>query len=215
MLFIFLQIDIQELINIDEEFYQGEEQLRNMLLNHLEGIAFLHSKKVVHHDLKSRNSMLVTALSKLQLDNFPTEVVKTLLKSIDYKIIDMGLAEMVWHNWSSKYGGTMAFMSPEKLQAIMVRSNDNRSTLYVPYLADAYSIGCIIAHAAAPTMFDQVMGKRTLKESVPFEEASELASKVGEIEYLQGTVLLEVVLGLLEPTPTKRLSVERALQMLK
>lgn len=201
---------------MNSALYQGEGQLRNLLVNHLEAISFLHSKCIIHHDLKTSNSMLVTVVGKHKLEKMPAKEVKALLHSVGYKLIDMGLAELVWRNWSSRNCGCLTFMAPEKLEATMESNQKGPSPLYNPYLADAYSIGCIVAKAADPAMFDQLMGRRSMKNvCVPSEEASELVFKVSRLNVLQGTDLLDVVLGLLDPSPTKRFTVQRALQMLK
>lgn len=202
------------MIDFDQTSYQGEQQLRNLLLNHLEAIHFLHQRGIVHHDVKGANSMLALAFDKCTLKSMTPEAVQSLLATVDYKIIDLGLAEQLDEPKSSQYRGTLGFMAPEKVDAIRVNTQHGITKVYDPFRAEAYSVGCVAIQAAASIVFSQFLGQRSLKRMMPLGEMFQRAVQMGRLNYIQGSVVLEVILGLVEPDPAKRFSIEQAIDLL-
>ena len=101
----------------------------------------MHSKQIVHHDLKAKNIML-HGIDRNQNNLYEH------LKCCRYKIIDFGLTKKYAHK---RYGndmwkvretrhraGSMPYTSPEK----------KRAPSYNPFLADCYALGVVLLQAA-------------------------------------------------------------------
>eukprot|EP00929_Paragymnodinium_shiwhaense_P119726 TRINITY_DN91625_c0_g1_i1.p1 TRINITY_DN91625_c0_g1~~TRINITY_DN91625_c0_g1_i1.p1 ORF type:complete len:769 (+),score=115.15 TRINITY_DN91625_c0_g1_i1:183-2489(+) len=84
-------------------YRRKEDSIRDIMKQTLRAIAFMHSKKVIHKDLKPQNVMLVDT------------------DSDSIKIIDFGLAELLATSDShaTQCGGTWLFMAPEAFQRKM------------------------------------------------------------------------------------------------
>lgn len=98
-------------------------------------ITWMHSKAIVHHDLKDKNVMLL-------LDQFSLETdIETQLSTCTYKLIDFGFTRKYSNPDSldcSTRSGTRLYLCPEK----------QRAPVYNPFLADAYAFGVILLQAA-------------------------------------------------------------------
>lgn len=196
--------------------YRGVPQMTKMLVNYLEAIWFLHSKNIVHHDIKSDNIMLATTHSKEQIQKMSHEKRQELLCSVDYKVIDLGLAEHVSGPLSFKSGGSRAFMAPEKVKAGLANNRlGSQTTGYNPFVAEAYSIGCVGVDAVAPIIFSQYLHQYGTAASVPLGKVFKLVVENEQFEFLKDTELLKVMFGLLEFDSSKRLTIEQARNMLK
>lgn len=93
--------------NLETESAWSYEQVRDILIQALQGLAYLHSHDVLHGDLKPENLFLVSN------DDGPAQ-----LKLIDFGISRPDLA---------KSGGTPPYVAPEK---ILKEDVDARSDLY-------------------------------------------------------------------------------------
>lgn len=85
------------------------EQLKELFLQSLQGLAYLHEQNILHGDLKSGNLLVVK-------NNKSTN------KNLQLKIIDFGIAHP-----QLQHGGTPPYLPPEK---ILKQSVDERSDLY-------------------------------------------------------------------------------------
>ncbi|XP_024970544.1 mitogen-activated protein kinase kinase kinase 5-like isoform X1 [Cynara cardunculus var. scolymus] len=97
-----------------------ESVVRNFTRHILSGLAYLHSKKTVHRDIKGAN-LLVDSSGVVKLADFG------LAKHLSPHVIDLSLK------------GTPHWMAPEVLQAAM-RKDTNEHT----YTMDIWSLGCTV-----------------------------------------------------------------------
>src|SRR5579883_1235614 len=116
----------------------------NLCYQVCEGIEYLHSKNIVHLDIKGGNILVEIRTNNLNGKN-----------EYNLKIADFGTSKKL-ENLNSKiniYIGTLAYMAPEvKLQSY-----------YNPFLADIYSMGCVF--------FEIIFGYgKRLKDMKEFEE---------------------------------------------
>lgn len=195
--------------------FRGEPQLHNLLWQHLKAISFLHSKGMVHQDIKPPNSMVATPYDKTQLRAMSTQALQKVLSSVTIKVIDMGYAELMPVPKSTSMSGTLEFMSPEKFEAAAENSQRGRDVIsFDPFPADVYAVGCIAVHAAAPAVFDEfVRGYDDDFELLG--DVLQLGIEAGKLDYLKGSQVLKVIRGLVEPNPRIRLTAEQALKLLK
>lgn len=111
------------LSNFIKKHQLNEKQKSHVLVQILEGLAYLHKKKVVHRDIKPGNILVVDR---------PNE-------GIVPKITDFGLSKLTdAHNPKSQFansfaGGTVQYSSPEQLKGLPLKFN-----------TDLWSFGVII-----------------------------------------------------------------------
>lgn len=98
-----------------------ESVVRNFTRHILSGLAYLHSKKTVHRDIKGAN-LLVDSCGVVKLADFG------LAKHLSPHVIDLSLK------------GTPHWMAPEVLQAAMRKDTDPEHT----YTMDIWSLGCTV-----------------------------------------------------------------------
>merc|ERR1719215_209776 len=98
-----------------------EAFMADIIKQTLRALAFMHSQKFMHKDLKPQNIMLV--------DQYQEGT-----NSASIKVIDFGLAELFQADQqaSSKFGGTLLYMAPEVFN------------LKLNYLSDIWSVGVIL-----------------------------------------------------------------------
>lgn len=91
----------------------SEDIIRDVIKQVLRALAFMHSKRVMHSDLKPQNIMLVD------------EAVAG-AGACSIKVIDFGLAELFSpdQQHSEKTGGTLLYMAPEVFQCEAVMKSD-------------------------------------------------------------------------------------------
>ena len=87
--------------------------IQAILLQAMQGLAYLHSQKILHGDLKPENLLITTG------DKGPPQL----------KIIDFGLSHPGWSGWA----GTPAFMPPEKILHEPVSPSSDLYSLGVVY----------------------------------------------------------------------------------
>lgn len=203
------------MISINPESYSSEASLRNLMVQHLKAISFLHSQGLVHQDIKTENSMLATRYDKTQLEAMSTEKLDKVLSTVTYKVVDFGLAERLESPTSDSYFGSMQLMAPEKFQALLKnRQNDNFDHVFDAFAAELYTIGCVGVHAASPETYDAYMENCDPKADEPLGSWFHVTVETGMLKHLDGTAVLDAIIGLVEPNPWKRLTLEQALQML-
>ncbi|KAJ9567579.1 hypothetical protein OSB04_003545 [Centaurea solstitialis] len=98
-----------------------ESVVRNFTRHILSGLAYLHSKKTVHRDIKGAN-LLVDSSGVVKLADFG------LAKHLSPYVVDLSLK------------GTPHWMAPEVLQAAMRKDTDPEHT----YTMDIWSLGCTV-----------------------------------------------------------------------
>merc|ERR1719336_2544793 len=104
---------------IDAVFHQrtaqpyGEDLMRDVIKQTFRALAFMHSERFLHKDLKPQNIMLVTK----------PEANAT---QCSIKVIDFGLAELfaVDQQKSTEFGGTVLFMAPEVFDRALTMKSD-------------------------------------------------------------------------------------------
>lgn len=114
------------------------ELLRRLFKHLVDACKFLHSKCIVHHDIKAENVMVQTPTGRGLND---TEDLDAELRQSTFKLIDFGLVEHVKPGYqefgvSRHRAGTKNFMSMDKFHCCF---HDAR--LYNPYAADAFAVG--------------------------------------------------------------------------
>lgn len=189
----YLPMSLADIIEDRPEAYQAP-QLRVLLSDHLNGLRYLHRKHIIHHDIKPANSLVAIRFDRKQLQVSPVSILEAELSKARYKIIDFGISERLPSESSAQTsyrGGTRYYMAREKA------NREEKS--YDGTLSDAYSLGCLMAEA-----IPELRSRR--RNCRPSDD---------NLDYLQGTNILDIVYGLLKPDATQRLNIERALSMLK
>ncbi len=101
-------------------------RLRDLFLELLDTLAFIHARGVLHRDIKPENVLLATG---------PDGVVRV-------KVADLGIAKLSevtgYHDRTDSTRGTPAYMAPEQMEG---------SGLHLGPWTDLYAVGCML-HAA-------------------------------------------------------------------
>lgn len=190
--------------------YQGVTQLTNLLLNLCEAVRFLHSKRIVHHDIKGENIMVATTIDKETFRDMSYRDKQEFLATVTYKVIDLGVVEYVNGSTSSKNCGTFAFLAPEKFAAAASEHYEE----YDPFVAEAYSVGCVALQVSAPRCFTRFWKLNLPDDYMPVGQMFKNALGKGEYEYLHDTQVLWAILRLLANKPNERITVAQAIERL-
>lgn len=209
LVFEYLDHDLSGLLDTPEAASQITPALaKSYMLQLIEGVAYMHSKQIIHRDLKGAN-LLISNAGHL-------------------KVADWGLARRLYE-MQDKYTTkviTLWYRPPELLL---------KSALYGPPV-DMWSVGCIVAELLTRSalfpgssesdqlslIFDTVgtptpqnwPGCRDLPEFDHWRESvreSPRPSKLRERFSRFGDVVLDLLMGLLALDPNKRLTAKQAL----
>ncbi|CAD8111518.1 unnamed protein product [Paramecium sonneborni] len=176
---------------IKNQLYQiPENNVRTILQQILLGIRKCHQQNIIHRDMKLENVMLSKANS---IDNI--------------KIIDFGLAIFNTPDYPFAVCGTPGYIAPEILNYEVNKFKTDRF-IYTPQI-DMFGIG---------VMLYRIMTKQPLFSA---EKTKELINKNQKCFYVKHTIsqysniLNQILHGLLEFNPKKRLTAEQALELLQ
>lgn len=202
----YLPLSVGKIMELRPEVYEGEEQLRAFLIDMMEGLYFLHSKEIIHHDIKPWNCMAMVSFEPSALHTESLDTLKDQMKLAKYKIIDFGLAEKLspsLNGSAGNQGGTRVYMPPERCKTPRICHNG--------YLSDGYSLGITAVELASPWSFDRfVMHGLDDMEGILRDAVTFLM-----LDHIKGTTLLEVILGLVKKDHTRRMSIVQALDLLR
>ena len=122
---------IKEMRESGQKFLESE--LRKMVVQILKGLQYIHTKQMVHLDIKPENILLAIE------DDSDSGI------SVDYKIGDLGHVAHVYKNMEKdKEEGDCRYMAPEFLQDLQVKVEPE-----ILYKADIFSLGLTIYEAAS------------------------------------------------------------------
>lgn len=198
----YLPMSVADILKVKPQVYEREEQLRAFLVDMMEGVSYLHSKQIIHHDIKPLNTMAMVSFELDDLCTTSLDILQDQMKSAKYKIIDFGLAEKLSNGGANCRGGTPAYIAPEK--------NTQPHHDYNGYLADAYSVGISAVELASPWSFSRY---RVLNKDVIIFLNN--ARSFGFLDHITGTPVLDVIFGLVKKDPKERMSIAQALDLLK
>ncbi len=143
----------------------SEQERFDVLLQLLDGVAYIHSHQVIHRDLKPRN-ILVTRNGQ------------------HVKVIDFGLSDTDSYTIFKQPAGTKRYVSPEQLQ----------SGSYVDLRSDIYSIGVIISDMF-PRKYGSVAKRCCEQDpSKRFASVAQLKESLGKSRYSWWLVSLLLLL---------------------
>jgi len=175
----------KEKIDVNLTPIKNEVKLKSFANDILEGLTYLHSKGVIHGDIKLENLLL--HVDKEKDENSVTHVVK---------MCDFGLSRIMNPETRSVYMetpvGSHHYMAPE----IKSRSNVNEKV-------DMWALGIVLYKMAVAYKPTQIAGYKYGKEPIPFRKV-DWRKRSHEIQ--------DLILRMLEIDPEKRISAEEALQ---
>ena len=162
LIFEYYDLSLKELLLKEnwKKFFNNNEEIKlNLCYQVCEGIEHLHSKNIVHLDIKGGNILVEIRNTSYERDEY------------DLKIADFGTSRKLGNENEtlSLYIGTLSYMSPE------VKLNQYSQNPYNPFLSDIYSMGCVF--------FDIMLGygKRMKElENINFEENNWILNKCRE-----------------------------------
>ncbi|TFK85001.1 kinase-like protein [Polyporus arcularius HHB13444] len=170
-----------------------KRHLREIIMQLLHGLCFLHSLQIVHTDIKPHNIVLRTSelhqTRRMRVDGF--FVTKMELKSAELYIIDFGDAVIV-HDRTTGIVGTNPYRAPEV-------------TLGLPWTAaiDAFATGCVAAelYLGRPLFHytDTDIERLALIERVLGSFPEDVAKNAERIQ--PGTFVLETPVHVVFPRP--------------
>lgn len=176
--------------------YQNNISVRNKILVHvakslLTGANAMHELNIYHLDLKPENFVLD--------------------KEGHLDIIDFGCAVQKQKSHIPEANGDTRYFSPDRLLASRLKEQDSAAAVFDPRKADAWAIGVTLWELATGQYpFD----KTSFSDRIAFWDQMYFAGKLQGISALKGRTsesFIELVTGLLEIDPTKRLGIAEAL----
>ncbi len=162
-------------------------------INILKGLVHLHSKGIVHCDLKPKNIFLVR--------NSEGAVIRAVVG-------DLGLAHMVGKTPKYPKGGTKLYFPPE----LYFATTEEGKLEANGFARDAWAMGAILAelYLGVPRSEFLTFRKKNQEHIIAYLESKNKDDPVCPI----GSPIRQVIYGLLNPNPGDRLTPARALEIL-
>lgn len=178
----------------------GQDETREITIQLLKGLNYLHSLDIVHRDLKPENILLnVVPTDGNQPHNKPWDIGEL---SVQVKIADFGLAKFIGEfQFTSTLCGTPAYVAPE----ILVNSQQRKYNKSV----DMWSVGVLlyVCLCGFPP-FSEELGPPSMRQQILEAKFAFYSPYWDEIE----DIVLDLISRLLAANPSDRITVTQALQ---
>lgn len=177
----------------------GQNETKEITIQLLEGLQYLHSLDIVHRDLKPENILLsITPTKGNQPHNEPWDKGEL---HVQVKIADFGLAKVIGElQFTSTLCGTPAYVAPE----ILVNSQQRKYNKSV----DMWSVGVLmyVCMCGFPP-FSEELGPPSMRQQILEAKFAFYSPYWDEID----DIILDLISRLLAVRPADRITVEQAL----
>ena len=163
----FITMEYIEGENLNRSFYDMSNKNKyDILMQISRGLNYIHSRRIVHFDIKPDNIILVRNEEK---------------DSYQVKIMDFGLASLL-EEFTGKVRGTLSYIAPE----VMLKKE-------VDYRADLYSLGMVIYHLFSNKLpFEEFTSIKAIVRA----KLEEAFIEEDEFKYLENEFLKNLIIDL-------------------
>lgn len=178
----------------------GQNETKEITIQLLEGLKYLHSLDIVHRDLKPENILLnIVPTNGNQTYNEPWDAGEL---SVQVKIADFGLAKFIGEfQFTSTLCGTPAYVAPE----ILVNSQQRKYNKSV----DMWSVGVLlyVCLCGFPP-FSEELGPPSMRQQILEAKFAFYSPYWDDVD----DIVLDLISRLLAARPADRITVVQALQ---
>ena len=163
--------------NLNRSFYDMSNSNKyDILMQISRGLNYIHSRRIVHFDIKPDNIILIRNEEK---------------DSYQVKIMDFGLASLL-EEFTGKVRGTLSYIAPE----VMLKKD-------VDYRADLYSLGMVIYHLFSNKLpFEEYTSIKAIVKA----KLDEAFIVEDEFKYLENEFLKNLIIDLCRAKKEDRIS---------